>query len=304
MKKLITSILILSAVVTSFYGCRKNDNPKLPDGIETGVYPLLTQDTTGDFLIQEMDKFKTAFDLSLYFPNSVKPQKMDVKVIMNGKYGDVRTLQADVTSFPTKINVTGPQLAQLFGKTIAQIQSGDNFTISPDITLPNGKVLTAFSRGISGADTINLAPYGSDALNLPGANPSITYSKVCPLFIDSLANILPVGSSQGALIVDDPDFWEDKYPVTSTLEGANVIKLTGWIGLPNAVIRITVDPKTQKVTVPKQVYAPTLPTTPYHNPAVVGTGTINACNNTISLKLENSVDEGGFGAANVTISHP
>ena len=300
MKKLIISVLILLAIVTSFYGCRKNDNPKLPEGIETGVYPLFVQDTTGDFLIQEVDSFKTSFDVSLYFPNSVIPKKMDVMVVMNDDYGAPKLLKGDITSFPAKVSVTGPQLAQLFGLTTDKVKDGDKFTLGADVTLPNGKVIVAFGQGISGTDTINLEPYGADGLNLPDAIPLITYPKVCPLFMDSLVNV----KNGGALMVDDPDFWEDTYAVTATLEGTDVIVLTGWLGIPGSVVRVTIDDRRQTATVTKQVYSATLPTTPYHNPAVAGKGVVNACDNSISLTLENTVDEGSFGTAKVTIRRP
>jgi hypothetical protein len=305
MKKLIISILILLAIVTSFYGCRKNDNPKLPENIETGVYPLFVQDTTGDFLIQEMDSFKTSFDVGLYFPNSVMPQKMDIVVVKKDSskiedFGTVKLLKADVTTFPTKISVTGPQLAQLFGMSTSQVKNSTTFRIGADITLPNGKVLLAFQQGVTGTDTLNLEPYGADALNLPNANPTITYPKVCPLFMDSLVNV----ENGGDLVVDDPDFWEDTYNVTATQEGSDVIVLTGWLGLPNAVVKVTIDERRQKATVAKQVYSSTLPTTPYHNPAVAGDGTVNACDNSITLSLENTVDEGSFGKVTVTIKRP
>ena len=305
MKKLITSILILLAIVTSFYGCRKNDNPKLPEGIETGVYPLLVQDTTGDFLIQEVDSFKTSFDVGLYFPNGVIPQKMDIMVVKKDSnkvedFGIVKLLKADVTSFPTKISVTGPQLAALFGMSTSDVKNSTTFRIGADVTLPNGKVLVAFQQGITGEDTLNLVPYGADALNLPGANPTIVYPKVCPLFMDSLANV----EHGGDLVVDDPDFWEDSYNVTATQDGPNVIVLTGWLGLPNAVVKVTIDDRRQKAIVTKQVYSSTLPTTPYHNPAVQGDGTVNACDNSITLSLENTVDEGSFGKVTMTIRRP
>jgi hypothetical protein len=118
--------------------------------------------------------------------------------------------------------------------------------------------------------------------------------------MDSLANV----ANGGALMVDDPDFWEDTYSVTATIEGTNVIKLTGWLGLPSAVVRVTINDKTQTATVAKQVYAATLPTTPYHNPAVAGKGVVNACDNSITLTLENTVDEGSFGTATVTVRRP
>ncbi|RFS22463.1 hypothetical protein DVR12_11690 [Chitinophaga silvatica] len=298
MKKIITSILILLTVVTSFYSCRKNDNPKLPEGIQTGVFPLLTQDPNGDELIQDVTAFSTAFTLGLYYPNPV-PQKMDLQVIMNGNYQVVKTLQANITSFPTKINVTGTQLAQLFGLTPDQVAVGDDFTIGPDVTLQDGTVIHAFDYYLDGTTVVPISPYGADALNNPGANTTLTYAKVCSLDIDSLANV----GNGGQLLVQDPDLVEATYPVTATVTDS-IIKLKGYSEMPNMVLTIRVIPKSQTLVVDKQFLGPTIDGYSYTNWNVVGTGTVNACNNTMTLKLTFSVDQGSFAPITQTVVHP
>jgi len=299
MKKIIIGSLILFTVVTSFYGCRKNDNPKLPEGIETGVFPKLTQDPAGDEIIQDVNSFSTAFTLDLFYPKPL-PQKMDVRVVMNDDYTNVKTLKADVTSFPTKITVTGPQLAQLFGLTPAQVEVGDQFTISPDITLQSGKLLTAFAYGVNGTDTFNLAPYGSDALNTPGSNATLSYTKVCTLIMDSLANV----NGNGAAELADPDVLEATYPVTLTREGADVIRINNYSTVPGAVLKLKIIEKSQTIVIDKQAIAPSFPGYPYHNWVAQGTGTINACDNSMTLKVSFSVDEGAFDPVTQTIKRP
>ncbi|SEA93706.1 hypothetical protein SAMN05660909_04240 [Chitinophaga terrae (ex Kim and Jung 2007)] len=299
MKKIIIGSLILFTVVTGFYGCRKNDNPKLPEGIETGVFPKLTQDPAGDELIQDVNSFSTAFTLDVFYPKPL-PQKMDVRVVMNDDYTNVKTLKADVTSFPTKITVTGPQLAQLFGLTPDQVEIDDQFTISPDITLQSGKLLTAFAYGVNGTDTFNLAPYGGDALNTPGANTILTYKKVCTLNIDSLSNV----KGGGAMILDDPDVLESSYPVTLTKENDSTIRINNYATVPGAILKLKIIQKSQTIVIDKQAIAPSFPGYPYHNWVAKGTGTINACDNSMTLKVSFSVDEGAFDPVTQTIKRP
>ncbi|WP_143309815.1 hypothetical protein [Chitinophaga vietnamensis] len=298
MKK-IKSLIIVVLGICVFYACRKNDNPKLPDGIAKGVMPQLTQDTTGDILIQDMTKFKTSFNLGLYFPSGPKPQKMDVRVVMNNKYNNVKTLQAGVTTFPTQIQITGPQLAQLFALDPATVPSGTTFTVAPDVTTQDGKTYPAFNYGVNGTDTFLISPYGGDVNNFPGAVLNLQYTKVCPLNMHAFGN----ETTGVPLTVVDNDFWGATYSVQGTLDPADstTLILTGWVQDPGAVVKVKVNPRTQGATVAKQIYLPILPGTSYHNPAVAGSGKVNACNNSISLTLTNTVTEGSFGTANVVI---
>ncbi len=280
----IFSLMILCAAVLMVSSCRDKDNPAIPD-LKRTVLPQFVKDTSVDVLIQDPETFRGRFNVGLYFANDNKPQKMDIVVIMNGDKSKIKTLKADVSSFPSTIEVTANQLAQLFGKTAADIQTGDAFDIGADVTLTDGTFIPVFR-------TDGTEPYGGDAQNFPGASLSIQYKKVCPLDVTAFV---------GTFTVDDPDFWGASYPVTIELEGTNVLKITGWVQDPGAVVRFNVNLKTQEITVPLQVYLPTLPTTPYHNPAVEGDGAIDACATSISAQLTNTVDEGSFGVATVTL---
>ena len=284
MKKIFSLIIICVATALLISSCRDSDNPAVPD-LKRTVLPQFTKDTSVDVLIQDPATFKGRFNVGVYFQNDIKPKKMDIVVVMNGDKSKVKVLKADVTAFPSTIDVTADQLAQLFGKTAADIQTGDAFDIGADVTLDDGTVIPVFR-------TDGTEPYGGDAQNYDGATLTIQYKKVCPLDINAFV---------GTLTVDDPDFWGATYPVKSELEGTNVLKLTGWVQDPTAVVRFNINLKTQEVTVPHQVYLPTLPTTPYHNPATEGAGTVDACATTMSVRLTNTVDEGSFGAAAVTL---
>ena len=285
MKKFLSIILLTGLVIAA--GCRKNDNPKLPEGIESVPFPQLTADATSDVLIQEVSDFKGKFTLDVYFKDQPKPKKMDLVVAMNGDYSVTKTLQADITSFPVTVDVTGPQLAALFGLQPEDVALGDYFEIRANMTLTNGKVLNGFIPSVYDADSnlISLEPYGSDITNFPNSNLTITYKKVCALNIDDFV---------GDFTLEDPDFYEDNLPVTIERVGTtDSLKLTGYAGDPASVLYMIVDERTQTINIPKQVYLPLL--WGYHNAALEGTGSIDACNIAITLKTTNTVTEGSFG---------
>lgn len=280
MKKLLTFSILAFAGMLLFYACAKDENPRIP-ALERVSLPKFTKDTSADVLIQDPATFKGRFNVGMFFESDVKPKKMDVVVIFNDDSTNIKTLKADVTAFPTTIDVTADDLAKLFGKTAADIVTGDAFTIGANVTTNSGFVVPAFRH-----DSANANPYGGDAMNYDQASLSIQYKKVCPLNIDDLV---------GNYTMDDPQFWEGTYPVTTTLSG-NVLTLKGWIQVPSGTLKMTINEKTQTVTVAKQITVPG-EEYGYHNWTSVGTGDINACDNSITLKLTNTVDEGSFGAA-------
>ena len=118
MKKIIIFSLLLSAVAATFNSCRKEDNAKLPDLEKFDWLPLIVKDPVVPMISisgQEPASFTGKFAVDKYFEADVNPQKADVVVIKNGNKAVVKTIQADITSFPTTVEVTGPQLETLFG---------------------------------------------------------------------------------------------------------------------------------------------------------------------------------------------
>jgi hypothetical protein len=98
--------------------------------------PLIAKDTTGDFISgRDPESFLGKFVVNMYYGTAVKPQKADIVVIRNDNKANVRTIQANVTSFPSTIQVTGTQLTTLFDSTI---KLRDKFEIGMDITATNG----------------------------------------------------------------------------------------------------------------------------------------------------------------------
>ncbi|MBD0352233.1 MAG: hypothetical protein ICV65_13865 [Flavisolibacter sp.] len=275
-------IVSMLATLSFLMGCRKEDNPKLPDLVRIPA-PLITKDATTDQVIssQNPTAFKGKFIVDVYFKEDVKPQKYDVVAIKNGNKSKVVTIQDNVTTFPTTIEITGTQLASSFGEPV---KLGDRFDIGVNITTQSGQFILAFPA------TGNA--YASGFASQPGASTSINYTVVCPFNINDFV---------GSATIEDPDFWGSTYPVTVTLQGTDTYKITGWIEEPSLSILVKVNSVSLQVTISKQVYSSKLPGTPYTNPAVEGTGTIDACNKKIVMSLTNSVDQGSFGASTITL---
>lgn len=272
---------LLLALALFVASCTSDGNGNLPELTRVPV-PLITQAENSDVLIQEPAEFKGKFIVDLYFKDDIKPKNIDVVIAKNGDYKTVKVLQANVTSYPTTIEVDAAKIATAFGINVSDIVPGDYFEIGANITTQSGKLSEAFPRVGN--------QFAADIANFPGSNISIKYPVVCPLDIDDFV---------GEFTIDDPGFWEASYPVTVTRSGENDLIITGFVEDPDAVIKITVNSQTTKISVPKQVFAASF--VGYTNGAAAGSGEINACANTITLNLAYTVDQGGFGTYGLTI---
>jgi hypothetical protein len=167
MKKIFIYTLL---VVLAGVGCRKKDNPKLPDFTRVPL-PSITKDATANVVISALapNTFSGKFVVDLFFKNDVKPAKLDIVVIKNGDNAGVKIIQAGVTSYPASIPVTGQQLATLFG---APVVLGDKFDIGADVYTQDGQKYQAFP-------VVGLG-YGSNvATEYSGLTTSVRYEAVC-----------------------------------------------------------------------------------------------------------------------------
>ena len=159
MKTIILYSILLSVFATVFTACRKDD-VETPPADPRFPLPLLTKDTTGDDTIPGRDpaSFLGKFVIDMYYGTAVKPQKVDIVVIRNDNKTNVKTIKANVTTFPTSIQVTGTQLTTLFDSTI---RLGDKFEIGADVTTINGQKFEAFplTGNPYGADTTDIARF-------------------------------------------------------------------------------------------------------------------------------------------------
>src|SRR5690242_12363032 len=108
LKKIVMRRYLLFSLLTAivFFACRKVDNPNLPENLERVPLPVLTKDASTNAVIsfQDVNAFKGTFSVDLFFKDDVKPRKLDVVIMKNENPSTAKTLQADITTFPTKIN--------------------------------------------------------------------------------------------------------------------------------------------------------------------------------------------------------
>ena len=150
-------------------GCRKEDNPKVPDFQKVPVPQITLAEGSGEKIpVSDPSTYSATVVVDNYFKYGEMPKQLDLLVIKNGEFGNPKTLQAGITTFPTNVTVTGTQLVELFG-TIAE---NDEFTIGADITTLSGIKYSAFPTdgGISYAPGIFNMPGSSPELILVGAN--------------------------------------------------------------------------------------------------------------------------------------
>jgi hypothetical protein len=269
MKKL---ILLYTLLTLAFVGCRKDDNPKIPELTRVPV-PLVTIDATSDKVINPATpgSFKGKITVDLYFKTDVPPKKMDLMVMKNGDKTTVKTLKADITTFPTTVEFTGQQLISLFGP----IADGDKFDISPDITTQNGQVFQAFPALGEG--------YGTGVNAQGGASTSVSFLKPCTYNPDMY---------QGDFAVVK-DAWNDTNP-------GDIIKLTKIDAThfsfiyPTAVnpipIIVTVDPSTNTPSIALQTIGTAWvydddPPAPTAKTTAGAANLVDPCNKTLSLNM-------------------
>ena len=270
MKTIILYSILLPAFATIFSACKKDDPAPPPD--PRFPLPLITKDTTtGDHFISGGDpaSFLGKFVVDMYYGTEVKPQKIDVVVIRNDNIANVKTIKADVTSFPASIQLTGEQLTTLFDSTI---KLGDKFEIGADVTTKDGQKFQAFPM------TGN--PYGADTATLPGSSFSIVYVADCVFNIADFDGYYTVLTNT----------WD--YQAGDSVEVrpgvGNTILITAW---PNPDVgnftripmRVTVDPVTYVATVPMQVVGEFAGGVAHLIDE--GTGTVSPCGDKITLSL-------------------
>jgi len=156
-------------VVLAGIGCRKKDNPHIPDFTRVPM-PTITKDAGSDVTISGAapNSFTGKFTVDLYFKNDIKPSKFDIVVIKNGVKTSVKTIQAGVASFPASVTVTGAQLVTLFGSPIV---IGDKFDVGADVYTQNGDKYVAFPA-------VGEA-YGTGVPTQGGASLTVRYEAVC-----------------------------------------------------------------------------------------------------------------------------
>ena len=296
------NILLYSLFATLvFVGCKKDDGPiAKSDGITTESVPYMritkvagfTADIIPSTLASYQGKIKVEL-LYSYTDNDLKmPEKVDLVIIKNGNRNDVKVLKAGITTFPSEVTFTGPELLALFGSVV----TCDGFTVGYDVYANGGKKYEAWPAGGAigngGATGIN-QPFYSAFLNFNTKVEYVpaTYSGTFKVVSDAFEDFLPVGSDVLIKQVSPTSF--------SFIQPA--------VSNPIPMV-FTVDPLTLVVTAPRQKIGDVfLWNTSYTNPSIAVTGTtsfVSPCTKLLTLFLDYRVDQGGFGAYKLVLQKP
>ncbi len=290
MKNKIKILTILAFGAMLLPTCQKDPNLPYPD-LQEGVAPVILKNTDLDQTLDvfNLSAFNASVDVDIYF--ETLPQSMTIMISMNDDYENKAVLRENVTTFPTSIGLTANDLVTLLPglDSINQLQPGDFFRVYAVTTLEDGTV-------IDGLDTLYNA-YGDGIANLPGSSVDVVYPVVCPY---------------------DPDFATGSYrcvsegwnvdgdvTITADPEDPYTIYVVGMAELDGAVedlgpMVMHINPATYEVTVDRSILSSSF--FGYHNFAYSGSGVYNSCDGSYELKLQPSVDEGGWNPESFTFT--
>jgi hypothetical protein len=235
-----TRIIFGFLVVLIFsMGCRKTDQPELPDNLQRAPIPQFAFDSSADLSIsgQDPDSFTGKFILDQYFKTDHSYKSFDIVIRKSGDNAAIKVLQSGVTQLPATFTVTGEQLKSLFN---APVQSTDFFDIGADVTLLNGQKIEAFPSDGN-------PNYDPNVNTLPGLGPfTLQYGVFC--------NYDP-SVYDGDFVVAEDD-WADYHPgdVVPLTKIDNTHFSFEYAALDAKPIVITVDPVTNITSVDKVVF--------------------------------------------------
>jgi hypothetical protein len=290
MKNKLKILALLAIGVFLLPTCQKEPNLRMPE-LSNGVIPLIEKDASKDQNISSTDLagFIGTIKVGLYYKD--KPKSMNLMVCMNDDHANTGIVKANITSFPTAVDISVASLVDILPglDSINQLLPGDYFMFYVDVTLENGKI-------VNGNDTLYDA-YNSSIVNLPGSSLNVKYSVLCPLDLPlthgDYHSVSADWNSEGDITIT-PDL-VDPYTVyvagLYTIEGGNE-------DLGPLVMHI--DPVTSEVIADKTVIA-----SDYFgdaNGAFEGTGTYNNCDGSYQMKFEITVDAGSYGVYNFTFT--
>lgn len=290
MKKNIINSILLATLL--FVGCKKNDT-RYPFSVELTRVPYVNvvKDVTGSISIDltNLAAFNGKYNITLLYPNDIKPDKVDVVVRKNNDNTNIKVLQTGITTFPSSFTVTASQLAAAFGTAI---KLGDNYDLGSDIYVGDKKYEAFPAAG-------GIAYGGTGQQNQPGFTPTIRYGAICAFTAANYAGNFKITS--------DPwgDFGASGLSVIPvTVVNATTLSIISPLnGLP---INITVNAD-NTVTVAKQPYgdyktttnaALKDPTFTFGLVSVNNNGSnnfVSPCSQTINLGLQYTVGAGSFG---------
>ena len=282
MKKIIPYSIL--AVIVLLCACQKTDNPKIPTLTRVPV-PSLLKDASGSgtIVVSDIANFVGKVSVDVFFKTDTPPQKMDLVIIKNGDKSTVKVLHANITTYPSVVSFTGPQLTALFGT----VETCDFFTVGVNITAQTGTVYEAFPA-------VGNAYGGGVSGEYGGVQTSLTYN--------TKVEYDPSVYSGNFIVVSDAfgDFVPGSTVVLTTINPTQFSLLQPAVKNP-IPIKVTVDLSSLKLSITKQKIGDYfLWETSYTNPTVQTLASnpdnrIIPCTQTVSIALDYAVDQGSFG---------
>ena len=147
MKKITKYITIILGLVILLTGCRDEDLVKLPD-MENGAIPYLVKDEATDQVIDFFNKetFNTSIDYWVGEGEGAdQVQSMQIVGTYNGGDPVVFADGAANLPLPAQITLNTNDILEKFGLAIDDLDIGDQIVFGADLTMKDGRVLTAFS---------------------------------------------------------------------------------------------------------------------------------------------------------------
>ena len=274
---LIRTIFCILFVSVLIIGCRKNDNPKVPDFTRVPI-PLLTLDPTSDIRIPGVkpESFEAKFTIDLYFKNGEQPKHLDLVVVKNHDATNAKTVLANISSWPIAYTVTGQQLIDLFGEPIVP---GDVFEFSANVTTQSGFKFFAFPQ--SGGTA-----FSPGIFNMPGSSPVLSFAAPCVFDIDLY---------KGDFIVDRDDWGDYQEGESITITVIDNTHLSFKYKADDAVpIIMEIDPLTNAVTIDSQLYG-SYSGDDYFAESIPGDeSSVDPCTSSISVNIHHTTSVGMF----------
>jgi hypothetical protein len=282
MKKNTFFYLIL--LTTFIVSCTKNNGP-IPKEIVPERVPIPLVVRNGGSAAIDMTNlaaFSGKFDVGIFFQSDVPPSKYDVVIRKNNNNGNVKLIQAGVTTFPTTFTITAAQIATFFGSPIAL---GDNYDISVDVYTLSGKKLDAFPPIGNG--------YAAGVQGQPGASVSVRYSAICQ-YNSSVF--------QGNFVVVEDEF-QDTNPgdvlVLTRIDDTHFSFVYPSPIDPVPII-VTINPNTNATSITRQQIGIAFNWQPaYTNPFAQSVASLEnvvlPCDQSFSVLINFTVDQGNFG---------
>jgi hypothetical protein len=204
-----------------------------------------------------------------------------------------KVVQDNITDFSNEIQIN---IADVYGKFGLSAPSlGEILYITANAVLKDGSVIPGWTE-VAGFNNVAFAGWKVEGRSYSS---NVRYAVACPLVLDDFI---------GDAFVTLDEWWGDTpYPVTVSKISDTELSVEGMFdGYSSNPLVIAIDPTDHSVSIAKQVLEPSpgywFGGAPYTNFALAGSGTVDACNTSISFSAEATVDQGSWGACSFVIS--